>query len=98
MNMNIKPLGDHILIEPLQKEEKSKYGIVLPETRDKEQPQEGKVIAVGMGRQLPSGKRLEIEVKKGDRVLFRKYGPDEIKVDDKEYLIAKSEDILAIIE
>jgi chaperonin GroES len=94
----IKPLSDHILIEPLEKEEKVKGGIVLPETAEKEQPQEGKVIAVGPGKKLSSGKILEVNVKKGDKVLFRKYGPDEIKVDDKEYLIAKEEDILAIIE
>ncbi len=96
--MKIKPLSDYVLIEPIKKEEKTKGGIVLPETAEKEQPQEGKVIAVGPGRRLPSGKLLEMSVKKGDRVIFRKYGPDEIKVDNKEYLITKEEDILAIIE
>ncbi len=95
--MKIKPLSDYILIEPLKEEEKTKSGIILPETADKEQPQEGKVVAVGPGKQVKSGSRLPMEVKVGDRVLFRKYGPDEIKVDDKEYLIAKQEDILAIL-
>ena len=95
--MKIKPLADYILIEPV-KRGKDKSGILLPETADKEEPQEGTVIAVGPGKKLSSGKILTPDVKKGDRVLFKKYVPDEIKVDDKEYLIAKEEDILAIIE
>lgn len=95
--MKIRPLSDHVLIEPIEKEEKTKAGIVLPETAEKES-QQGKVVAVGPGKKLPSGKVLEMSVKKGDIVIFRKYGPDEIKVDDKKYLIAKEEDILAIIE
>ncbi len=96
--MKIKPLSDHILIEPISQEEKTKSGILLPETAEKERPEQGKVIAVGPGRRLSSGKRLPMEVKKGDTVLFTKYGPNEIKVGDKEYLIAKEEDILAILE
>lgn len=95
--MKIKPLQDYILIEPLEEEKKSKGGIVLPDTAEKE-PQQGKVIAVGPGKRLSSGKIVEPGVKKGNIVLFRKYGPDEIKVDGKKYLIAKGEDILAIIE
>ena len=96
--MNIKPLSDHILIEPISQEEKTKSGILLPETVEKERPEEGKIIAVGPGKRLSSGKRVSIEVKKGDKVLFTKYGPSEIKVGDKEYLIAKEEDILAILD
>jgi len=96
--MKIKPLSDHILIEPISTEEKTKSGILLPETAEKERPEQGKVIAVGPGRRLSSGKRIPMEVKKGDTVLFTKYGPNEIKVGDKEYLIAKEEDILAILE
>ena len=96
--MKIKPLDDHILIEPIKGEEKTKTGILLPETAEKESPEQGKVIAVGPGKKLPSGKRMSIDVKKGDKVLFTKYGPNEIKVDNKEYLIAKEEDILAILE
>ncbi|MBZ9572932.1 co-chaperone GroES [Patescibacteria group bacterium] len=96
--MKIKPLSDHILIEPISQEEKTKSGILLPETAEKERPEQGKVIAVGSGRRLPSGRRIPLEVKKGDTVLFTKYGPNEIKVGDKEYLIAKEEDILAILE
>jgi len=98
LNMTIKPLSDHILIEPIKQEEKTKAGILLPETAEKERPEQGKVIAVGPGRKTSSGKIIAIGLKPGDKVLFTKYGPNEIKVDDKEYLIAKEEDILAIIE
>ena len=96
--MNIKPLSDHVLILPVSQEEKTKSGILLPETVEKEKPEQGKVIAVGPGKTLDSGKRVPPEVKKGDKVLFTKYGPTEIKVGDKEYLIAKEEDILAILD
>ncbi len=96
--MNIKPLSDHILIEPISQEEKTKGGIFLPQTAEKERPEQGKVIEVGPGKRLSSGKRVPPEVKKGDVVLFTKYAPNEIKVGDKEYLIAKEEDILAILK
>jgi len=96
--MNIKPLSDHILIEPIKEEEKTKAGIFLPETALKEKSEQGKVIAVGPGKKTDEGKIIHLSVKPGDKVLFQKYGPSEIKVDGKEYLIAKEEDILAIIE
>ena len=96
--MKIQPLGDHILIEPLKQEEKTKSGILLPETAEKEKPEQGKVVAVGPGKTTDEGKLLAMAVKVGDVVLFKKYGPDEIKIEDKEYLIASAEDILAIIE
>ncbi len=96
--MKIKPLADHILIEPIKTEEKTKAGILLPDTAEKDKPEQGKVIAVGSGRRLSSGKRLPMEIKKDDIVLFTKYGPNEIKIEGKEYLIAKEEDILAILE
>ncbi len=96
--MKIVPLYDYILIEPLKKEEKTKTGILLPETAEKEKPEQGKVIAVGPGKRLESGQLAPLSVKKGQTVLFTKYGPNEIKVDDKEYLIAREDDILAIIE
>jgi chaperonin GroES len=96
--MNIKPLSDHILIEPIKEEEKTKSGILLPETADKERPEQGKVIAVGPGKLNDSGNLVPMSIKVGQKVLFTKYGPNEIKVEDKEYLIAKQEDILAIIE
>jgi chaperonin GroES len=96
--MKIKPLADHVLIEPIKEEEKTKTGILLPDTAEKERPEQGKVIAVGPGKKSKKGEFISLEVKEGQKVLFTKYGPSEIKVDDKEYLIAKEEDILAILE
>jgi len=96
--MNIRPLSDHILIEPVKEEEKTKAGIFLPETASKERSEQGKVIAVGPGKRNEKGEMLPVSVKAGDKVLFTKYGPNEIKVEDKEYLIASESDILAIIE
>ena len=95
--MKIKPLRDNVLLEPI-KEEKKKGGIILPETVEKERPEKGRVLAVGPGKFDKDGKRIPLDVRKGNVVLFTKYGPNEIKVGDKEYLIAKEEDILAIIE
>ena len=98
--IKIKPLGDRVLIEMLSEDErarKTKYGIVIPDTAEKEKPQEGRVVAVGEGKRGEDGKVHALSVKKGDKVLFSKYGPTDIKVDDKEYLIAREEDILAII-
>ena len=96
--MTIKPLSDHILIEPIKEEEKTKGGIFLPETAEKEKSEQGKIISVCPGKKTNDGKIIPLSVKAGDIVLFTKYGPNEIKVDGKEYLIAKEEDILAIIE
>jgi chaperonin GroES len=96
--MKIVPLADYVLIEPIKEEEKTKAGILLPESAEKERPEKGKVIAVGPGRRDEKGNLIPISVKVGQTVLFKKYGPDEIKVDDKEYLICKEEDILAVIE
>ncbi len=96
--MTIKPLGDHILIEPIKEDEKTRGGIFLPDTASKEKSEEGKVIAVGPGKKTDDGKIIMMSVKPGDKVLFTKYGPNEIKVDGKEYLIASESDILAILE
>jgi len=93
----IKPLADRILIKPLKAEEKTKGGIILPDTA-KEKPQEGKVVAVGKGKTLESGKAEPLEVKVGDKVLYGKYSGTEIKIDGEEHLIVKEEDILAIVE
>lgn len=82
----------------MKQEEKTKTGILVPETAEKERPEQGRVLDVGPGRKTSSGKVIPLEVKKGDIVLFKKYGPDEFKINNKEYLIAKEEDILAIIE
>lgn len=95
--MQIQPLGDRILVEVLEAKEKTKSGIVLPDTA-KEKPQEAKIVAVGKGRVSDEGKTISPEVKVGDKVLFGKYTGTEITVDEKEYLILKEEDILAIIQ
>ena len=94
--MKIKPLRDQVLLEPLRQETK-KGGIILPETAQKERPEQAKVVAVGPGK-VVDGKLVPVAVKRGDIVLFTKYGPNEIKVGEKEYLIAREEDILAVIE
>jgi len=97
-DMKINPLADYVLIEPIKEEEKTKTGILLPETVDKERPEQGNVIATGPGKRNDDGKVIPLRIKPGDRVLFTKYGPNEIKVNNKEYLIAREEDILAIVE
>ena len=91
--MKIKPLGDRVVIKPLEAEEKTASGIVLPD-KAKEKPHEGEVMAVGTGRLLDNGTRVEMEVAVGDRVLFSKYAGTEIKIDGKEYLIMRQDDIL----
>ena len=96
--MIIKPLSDHILIEPRKPEEKTSGGIFLPDTVDKDKSEQGIVIAVGPGKKTDDGKIVPVSVRAGDKVLFTKYGPNEIKVDGKEYLMASESDILAIIE
>ncbi|HHT9135757.1 MAG: co-chaperone GroES [Planctomycetota bacterium] len=93
----IRPLDDRVVIEPMEAEEKTQGGIVLPDTA-KEKPMKGKIIAVGDGKMLESGKRAELLVKKGDKVLYGKYAGTEITVDGKEYLVMRESDILAKIE
>jgi len=95
--MAIQPLGDRVLVKRLEAEEKTKGGIVLPDTA-KEKPQKGEVVAVGKGKVLESGKVEPLEVKKGDKVLFGKYAGNEIAYKEDEYLILREEDILAIIK
>jgi chaperonin GroES len=92
----VKPLADRVVVRPLSREEKTASGIVLPDTA-KEKPQEGEVIAVGPGR-YEDGKRVELEVKVGDRVIFSKYAGTEVKIDNDELLILRESDILAIVE
>jgi chaperonin GroES len=94
--MKIRPLHDRILVERLEEQEVKRGGIIIPDTA-KEKPQEGKVIAVGTGKVTDDGKRLGLDVKVGDRILFGKYSGSEVKVDDKEYLIMREEDILAVL-
>ncbi|RKY39413.1 MAG: co-chaperone GroES [Candidatus Omnitrophota bacterium] len=95
--MNLRPLGDHIVVKRLEPENKTKGGIVIPDTA-KEKPQEGKVVAVGKGKMLDNGTIVPLEVKKGDRILFSKYSGDEIKIELEDYLIIRESDVLAIIE
>ena len=95
--MNIQPLGDRIVVEALEAKEKTKGGIVLPDTA-KEKPQEGKIVAVGKGRVSDDGKTVPLEVKVGNKVLYGKYSGTEVTIDDKEYLIIKEEDVLAIVK
>ena len=95
--MKIKPLHDRILVQRVEEENKTKGGIIIPDTA-KEKPAEGKVVAVGSGRIGEDGKRLPLEVKAGDRVLFSKYGGTEVKVEGEEYLIMREDDILGIVE
>lgn len=93
----LKPLGDRILIETVESEEKTASGIVLPDTA-KEKPQEGRVIAVGNGRITDNGERIALEVSEGDKIIFSKYAGTEVKYDGKEYLILRESDVLAIID
>jgi len=94
--MKIKPLGDRVLVEPLEQDEVKKGGIIIPDSA-KEKPQEGKVIAVGTGKRDDDGKIIPFNVKKGDTVLMPKYGGTEVKIDDKEYQIVREDDILGVI-
>jgi len=96
--MNIKPLGDRVIVKPINEDITTKAGIVLPETVEKEKAEKGEVIAVGPGRLLDNGQVAPMSVKVGDKVMFKKYSPDEIKVDDQELLIISESDILAILE
>lgn len=96
MAMNLKPLGDRLVVEPKERESTTASGLVLPETA-KEKPQEGEVIAVGPGRRDEDGKRIEMDVQVGDIVLYAKYGGTEVKIDDKKLLILKESDVLAIL-
>jgi chaperonin GroES len=95
--MKVRPLHDRILVKRIEEGEVRKGGIIIPDTA-KEKPQEGKVVAVGNGKVTEEGKRIPLDVKAGDKILFGKYSGSEVKVDDEEYLILREEDVLAIIE
>ena len=96
----IRPLGDKVLVKTDKDSDqtKTKSGIIIPETIDKERPEEGVVVAVGEGRRLDNGQLFPLKVKKGNHIIFSKYGPDEIKINDEEYLIVSESNILAIID
>lgn len=95
--MKVRPLHDRVILKRVKEEEKTKGGIIIPDTA-KEKPIEGQVVAVGEGKSLESGKKVPLEVKKGDRVLFGKYAGTEIKIDGEEHLILREDDIIAIME
>ncbi|MBN1190872.1 MAG: co-chaperone GroES [Dehalococcoidales bacterium] len=94
MAVALQPLGDRLVVKPIEKEEKTKGGIILPDTA-KEKPQEGEVVAVGPGRMTDDGKRIAMDLKVGDHVIYSKYGGSEIKIDDVEMIILRESDILA---
>ena len=94
--MNLKPLGDRVIVKPKEPEEVTKGGIILPDTA-KEKPMEGEIVAVGPGRVADDGKLVKMELKTGDKVLYGKYSGTEIKIDDEEYLIMRESDVYAII-
>jgi chaperonin GroES len=95
--MKLRPLQDRLLVQRVDEEEKTKGGIIIPDTA-KEKPAEGKVVAVGKGKVDENGKRIALEIKKGDRILFGKYSGTEVKIEDKEYLIMREEDVIVIID
>jgi chaperonin GroES len=95
--MKLRPLQDRILVKRVEEEAKTKGGIIIPDTA-KEKPAEGKVIAVGNGKLGDDGKRIPLEIKKGDRILFGKYSGTEVKIEGEEHLIMREEDVLAVIE
>lgn len=97
-DFRIRPLADRVVIKPMEREEKTKGGLFLPDTASKEKPQQGKVMAVGEGRTDEKGKRIAVAVKEGDTVLFAKYAGTDIKLDDDDYLILAEKDILAIVQ
>jgi len=96
--MKLQPLFNNVIIKPLKGEEMTKSGIVLPDTMDKEKPEKGEVIAIGSGRILDNGEIMKMSVKVGDQVMFKKYSPDEVKVDGEDYLVLSENDIIAVIE
>lgn len=96
--MKLKPLGDHLIVKPLGEDKTTKSGIVLPDTVDKEKPEQGEVVAVGPGKMGDNGARFEMSVKVGNKILFKKYSPDEIKVGGEDFLVLSESDVIAIVE
>lgn len=96
--MKLRPLGDRLIVKAVAKEELTRSGIILPDTVDKERPEQGEVMGVGPGKLLDNGSRAPMNVKVGDKVLFKKYSPDEVKVDGEEYLVLSEGDVMAVVE
>jgi chaperonin GroES len=97
MKLNLKPLGDNIIVKGISKEEVTKTGIIIPDTVDKEKPEQGEVIAIGPGKMLDNGQRAPMEVKVGDKIIFKKFSPDDFKIDGEEVLVLSQSDVIAII-
>ncbi|HEY8449195.1 MAG TPA: co-chaperone GroES [Bacillota bacterium] len=97
VQLNIRPLGDRVVVQPLEAEETTKGGIILPDTA-KEKPQQGKVLAVGTGKMLDNGQKVPLEVSVGDTVIYSKYAGTEVQIQDQEYLILSERDILAVVQ
>ncbi|MDD3662081.1 MAG: co-chaperone GroES [Candidatus Dojkabacteria bacterium] len=95
--LKIKPLGGRVLVKPLEEEEVTGSGLIIPQTADKEKPQQGEIVALGTGKMLEDGTIAKFNVKVGDKVVFKKYSPDEVEVDGVEYLVVDEDDILAVI-
>jgi chaperonin GroES len=96
--MTLRPLGDRVIVKPAAKEEMTKTGIIIPDTANKERPEQGEVIAVGPGRLLDSGNRAAMSIKVGDKIVFKKYSPDEVKIESAEYLVISEGDVMAVVE
>ena len=96
--MQLRPLGDRVIVKASTKEEVTKSGIILPDTVDKERPEQGTVISVGPGKVLDNGSRAPMNVKAGDKVVFKKYSPDEVKLENEEFLVIAESDIMAVVE
>ncbi len=96
--MKLKPLHDNVVVKTLSQEEVTSSGIVLPDTVDKEKPEKGEVVAIGPGKRLDNGQIAEMSVKVGDKIVFKKYSPDEVKVDDEDYLVLSEGDVIAILK
>lgn len=94
----LRPLGDRLIVKAVKKEDRTEGGIILPDTVNKERPEQGEVISVGPGRLLDNGTRTPVGVAVGDRVVFKKYAPDEVKIEDVEYLVLSESDIMAVVE
>jgi len=96
--MKVQPLSNNVIVKPLKVEEVTKSGIVLPETNEKERPEKGEIIACGPGKMTEQGNLIKMSVKVGDKVIFKKYSPDEIKIENEDYLVLSENDIVAILE
>ncbi|MCR4311717.1 MAG: co-chaperone GroES [Candidatus Uhrbacteria bacterium] len=96
--MKLKPLGNHIVVKTVKKEAVTASGIIIPETAEKERPEQGVVVAVGPGKLLENGTRQIVDLKEGDNIVFKKYSPDEVKLGDDTFLVLSSDDVMAIVE